>query len=134
MTGRQVALLTDGKNSPNYVAPSKEREQRREEESAVRTEAELVARMPQHALERYADFAPGDTIGITLGAELYSPIKYNTFTVGPFSATVVVRPEETGADAAMRCYRVLLELNEAEFQIAWGRQRERVTTIGGSKR
>lgn len=96
-----------------------------------RTEAEVAVRLPVHALERYADFSPGDSIGITLGAELYSPVKYNTFTVGPFSATVVVRPGETGADAAMRCYRVLLELNEAEFNIAWGRQRERLTKMNG---
>ncbi len=96
----------------------------------IRTEAELGARLPVQALERYADFAPGDSIGITIGAELYSPVKYNTFTVGPFSATVVVRPGETGADAAMRCYRVLLELNQAEFDIAWGRQRARLTELG----
>lgn len=104
------------------------------EELAARTEREIAVRIPQPALERYADFAPGDTIGITLGAELYSPVKYNTFTVGPFSATVVVRPNETGADAAMRCYRVLLELNEAEFNIAWGRQQERMNKLGGAKR
>ena len=125
--------MNEGENSPNYQPPSKEREERRTEELAARTEREIAARIPMPALERYADFAPGDTIGITLGAELYSPVKYNTFTVGPFSATVVVRPGETGADAAMRCYRVLLELNEAEFNIAWGRQRERMDKIGAKR-
>lgn len=90
--------------------------------------------MPAAALARYADFGPGDQLGITIGAELYSPVKYNTFEIGPFSATVVVRPGETGADAAARCYRVLLELNEAEFQIAWGRHRERLRATGGEKR
>lgn len=87
-------------------------------------------RMPEAALKRYAEFHPGDQLSITIGAEKYSPVKYRSFDVGPFSATVVVRPDETGADAAMRCYRVLLELNEAEFQIAWQRHRERLTKVG----
>ena len=85
--------------------------------------------LPEAALARFIDFHPGDHLTITIGQELYSPIKYATFTVGPFAATVVVRPNETGAQAAMRCYRILLELNEAEFQIAWSRHLERATTV-----
>ncbi len=85
--------------------------------------------IPAVALARYADFAPGDQLTITLGQELYSPVKYFTFTVGPFAATVTVRPDESGADAAMRCYRVLLELNESEFNIAWQRHRDRIAKM-----
>ncbi len=88
--------------------------------------------IPRAALERFADFSPGDTISIALGREMYSPVKYRNFEIGPFSATVVVRPGETGADAAMRVYRVLLELQEAEFQIAWGRHKERLKLTGAS--
>lgn len=85
--------------------------------------------IPADALAGYAALGPGDQLSITIGREKYSPTKYNTFEIGPFSATVTVRPHETGDQAAMRCYRTLLELSEAEFNIAWGRHLERLKKI-----
>lgn len=77
------------------------------------------------ALEGRAD----EAISLTLGPEVYSPVKYNTFTIGPFSATVVIQPGETTADAVTRCYRVLAELNEVEFNLAWDRHKSRLAKM-----
>lgn len=71
----------------------------------------------------------GEAISITLGPEVYSPVKYGTFTVGPFSATVVIQQGETTADAVQRCYRVLAELNEVEFNLAWDRYKTRLSKM-----
>jgi hypothetical protein len=71
----------------------------------------------------------GEAISLTLGPEVYSPVKYNTFTIGPFSATVVIQPGETTADAVTRCYRVLAELNEVEFNLAWDRHKSRLAKM-----
>lgn len=95
--------------------------------------ASVDDRIPAAALARFVDLQEGESVSITLGEEMYSPVKYRHFSVGPFSGTVVVRPGETGADAAMRLYRVLLELNEAEFQIAWGRHKSRLEKTGGER-
>ena len=89
-----------------------------------------TGQIPVAALAKFSDLREGESVSITLGAEMYSPVQYRNFSVGPFSGTVVVRPGETGADAAMRLYRVLLELNEAEFQVAWGRHKDRLVKTG----
>lgn len=103
------------------------------EQAETLAAAPRVERLTKQELERYAEIYPGESVSITIGAEMYSPVKYHNFEIGPFSATVIVRPGETGADAVQRCYRILLELNEAEFQIAWNRHRERCAKTGGGR-
>lgn len=73
----------------------------------------------------------GERLTLTVGKESYSPIKYQSFEVGPFQTTIIVRAGETASQAVQRGYRVLLELQEAEFQLAWGRHRARSAVMLG---
>lgn len=71
---------------------------------------------------------PGDKLTFTIGAETYAPVPYNTFTVGPFSATVTVRKGEDLAETYMRAYRFLATVFEAELVLKkkhfWDRMAE----------
>lgn len=48
-----------------------------------------------------------DAVTVTWGEEKYTPVPYQTFGVGPFSATVAVAPGESDAAALERAYAVL---------------------------
>lgn len=58
----------------------------------------------------------GDVITVTHGPETFTPIKYHTFTIGPFTANTHVLPCETAADAYRRAMSELRKLMEAEFE------------------
>lgn len=60
---------------------------------------------------------PGDKLTVTLGAETFAPVAYNSFTVGPFSTTVTVREGEGVEDAYMRAHHILSQLFEVEFKL-----------------
>jgi len=64
-----------------------------------------------------AALRPGDTLTVVIGAETYYPVKFNGFTVGPLSATTVIRPDEKAGDAYSRVHRYLSVLFETELQI-----------------
>lgn len=73
-----------------------------------------------------ADLSEGDEVGYTMGAETFSPIKGNAFTVGPFSAKTRVRNGERAADAIARAAAVC----GAAFQSAYELQlREHVARV-----
>lgn len=50
---------------------------------------------------------PRETVTVTWAEERFSPIQYNSFGVGPFSVTGLVRIGESRADAARRLYAEL---------------------------
>lgn len=49
----------------------------------------------------------GEYVDVTWGEELFSPVQYNSFRVGPFSRRTRVRPGETEDQAFERVYRQL---------------------------
>lgn len=63
------------------------------------------------------NFDAGDKFTFTFGAESFSPVAYNSFTVGPFSATVTVRKGEGVEDVYLRAYQILQQIFEVEFKL-----------------
>ncbi len=59
----------------------------------------------------------GDKVTYTMGQESFAPVSYNSFTVGPFSATTTIRKGETGEDAYYRCFKYLIQVFEVEFKL-----------------
>lgn len=57
----------------------------------------------------------GDRLRVVIGRETFSPVKYNTFDVGPLEMTVTVRRGESAADAFLRARVVLEQLFDAEL-------------------
>jgi len=58
----------------------------------------------------------GDTITLSMGAETFSPVKYNPFVVGPFQVTIAVRKGETTSDALLRGKKVLHSIFREAFE------------------
>lgn len=99
------------------------------ERRVVPKDADQSQRKPDALLAeaaKHVDLRPGERLTVRLGAELFSPVKYNTFEVGGFAAEVIVREDETGEDAFLRAYRLLARLDEAEFALAWDRFKGRL--------
>lgn len=57
----------------------------------------------------------GDTISMSWGKELFCPVKYNNFEIGPFTASTTIRKGETQAVATERVRRYLAVLAKEEF-------------------
>jgi hypothetical protein len=69
-------------------------------------------------LRGHEDLRHGDQLTVTIGASTFSPISFNSFTVGPFSARVTVLEDETATDAYIRGRRELLAIERAEYEAA----------------
>ena len=69
----------------------------------------------QAALEEVIENA-GDRITITYGKEIYSPVSYNTYEVGPFSIETTVRQGETYEQAFERGYNQLIAIAARAFE------------------
>jgi len=78
-------------------------------------EAEDKARFRQKTIEALGG-ARLDEVDVTWGEEKFTPIpgSYSTCTVGPFSMTAAVRPDQTRAEAVDRAYAALVRQAEAE--------------------
>lgn len=48
-----------------------------------------------------------ETITIVYGEEVYSPVTYNNYKVGPYTYTTTIRPGETFEQAFERGYNLL---------------------------
>lgn len=72
---------------------------------------------------------PGDTVTFTVGRELFAPVKYNTFEVGPISVTTTVGPGETMADAFARAHAMAYVMFESEFHLKRVQYFERMASI-----
>lgn len=68
----------------------------------------------------------GEQVEVTLGAETYTLVKYQAFTVGPFTARVTVREGETAGQARDRALAFLRETSEVAFEEGLRRHLERV--------
>jgi hypothetical protein len=70
----------------------------------------------------------GTSIEVTWGENLFAPIQYNSFRVGPFRMTVTVRADESVADAvargqkelALAARRVFPQLLKEHFDMTHG--------------
>lgn len=58
----------------------------------------------------------GTEMLVTWGAEIYFPVKFNGFHVGPFSMTVVVQDGERPIDAKRRAMAHLNEIANEEIK------------------
>jgi hypothetical protein len=74
----------------------------------------VVAGAPTMKVQRWTD-EPIDDVTVTWGEEVYSPVQYNSFRLGPYSMTTAVRPGETRAQAFERAYDDLERLAAASF-------------------
>ncbi len=63
---------------------------------------------------------------ITIGPETYSPIAYNSFTVGQVSASVSILPGESIDSAYQRVYAEVAEIFDAEYRLALARYKSRL--------
>lgn len=52
----------------------------------------------------------------TCGEEKFSPVSYNSFTVGPFSMTLEVEDDETPIDALNRARKMIEGYMEKRFE------------------
>jgi hypothetical protein len=72
------------------------------------------------------DLRPGDLLTVTVGPSSYSPISFNSFTVGPYTARVTVLDGETAVDTYIRGRRELLAIEQAEYEAALVRYFDRL--------
>ncbi len=73
-----------------------------------------------------ADRKPIDAKGlqrlvVSIGAETYSPVQFNSFTVGAITCEFEVASDETVIDVYNRASVILAELNHMEFESSLGR-------------
>lgn len=59
---------------------------------------------------------PGDEVAFTVGREGFTPVKFHTFEVGPFTVTTKVREGETGAEAVARARVAAQAIFDAEYK------------------
>ena len=52
----------------------------------------------------FANAAGDEVVEVTWGEELFQPVQYNSFRVGPFKASTIVRKGETVAKAMLRLH------------------------------
>lgn len=57
----------------------------------------------------------GDTIAVTWGAQTFSPVPFNSFTVGPFSITTTIGDNETAKQTYDRAKAYLDKLASVEY-------------------
>jgi hypothetical protein len=80
--------------------------------------AAAVASAVAAELRDSLDPAPNfETLTISIGRETFSPVKYNTFEVGPFSTSIRLEPGEDIEHAYLRGRARLLALVETEFNL-----------------
>lgn len=66
-----------------------------------------------------------EEITVTLGEQVFAPVSYNSFRVGPFSYTTKIGPNETENMAFDRAHNYLMECSRraytAERKLFWDR-------------
>lgn len=94
----------------------------------------------QRALDLGQARHPGVALGgvteieVSVGPETYSPVSYNSFTVGPVRVRMKVDPGETVAEAYRRAYLQVHLLFEVEFGVAVGEHLRRLKrSVGEAK-
>lgn len=58
------------------------------------------------------------TITVAIGEQKFSPVDYNTFCVGPFSATITVKQGEDLDEAISEAHAILLNSARLEYKRA----------------
>jgi hypothetical protein len=122
-------------NEPEPVVPPASAQEAREEHEAAReferrTAEKVEARRPAPEVPRANDAVGrtianhtedvGQSVEVTWGEELFQPLQFNTFRVGPFRATTVVRKGESVAQAMLRMHvemdRVAREIRDKKTE------------------
>jgi len=63
------------------------------------------------------ELGAGATITVTIGKEVFWPVKHNGFEVGPISVAITVGTGESARDAYVRARTVAATMFEAEFEL-----------------
>lgn len=72
---------------------------------------------------------PGDVVTVTKGKEVFFPVKFNGFDVGPLSATTVIREGEDSGEAYSRARSSLEVLFRVEYELAAKEYFERLADV-----
>lgn len=104
-------LLRKMRGGPPLTDAEKDSIRARAARSLSEQEEQLAG---ERAFAAAAGAEVGQPVEVTWGEELFQPVQFNTFRVGPFKATTVVRPGETVAAALARLHA---EIDEAAKKI-----------------
>jgi hypothetical protein len=88
----------------------------------------------QQAGEQAFAEAAGERVEVTWGAELFQPVQYNDFRVGPFSASTIVRPRESIAEATVRLHREISVAAQHAFEEKSARYLENLAGLASKVR
>lgn len=75
------------------------------------------------------DLSAGDEVRVQIGPEVFSPIRYHTFTVGPVSVSTKVRPGESAEEAHVRAWSIAEVAFEAQFSTCLQQFLDRVREV-----
>jgi len=95
----------------------------------TRTEVSHLPHLPdgeENLRKLYASVNTGSgldlkIVAVTVGPETYSPIKYNSFTVGPITVGCDIKPGETIEGAYIRAHIQAAALLECEYKLSLAR-------------
>lgn len=86
-------------------------------EESANTEAAKFYLWSQHRLaNRARSEADSQLITITFGAQTFSPVPFNSFTVGPYTFQTIPKRGETLQDAVERANNFLLEVARKDYE------------------
>jgi predicted ATPase len=78
----------------------------------------LTAQVRMQEADGLPDGAGIDRVSVTAGPEVYTPVRFNSFAVGPIRVDTAVLPGETVEDAHRRAYLHAHVLMEVEWNVA----------------
>lgn len=87
-------------------------------------------RIVVESLDTDDDDDEGDAITVTAGRELFAPIRYHSFEVGPFALQTHVRAGESRHDAIKRAQATVDELFAQDFERKLQEHLERIKAAG----
>lgn len=137
---------TNGSHYTEPHPPSSSEEAHQMAEAEVALEArkkEIAARRTDHAhsqsdttVRNVANVAPAstsETISVTWGEELFTPVQFCSFRVGPFSASTTLRAGESREQAADRLMRELERIAAKERELKTRVYKDSLGPIIGKK-
>lgn len=71
---------------------------------------------------------------MTWGEELFTPVSYNSFRIGPFTMTTKVQPGETHEQAFERAWKALAAMARAQYQQKRDGYLQRLRDVGAAAR
>lgn len=84
----------------------------------------------QPTAERPVDWT-GASVTVTYGEEVFSPVQYQSFRVGPFSITRTVRSDETAESVYASIEEELQQMSNRQFELRLRSFKERIEKTSG---